>query len=38
MPFTRPAFADLLNAVDFVTSKDYPARGEVVDYKQAAAA
>jgi peroxiredoxin len=37
MPFTRPAFADLLNAVDFVTSKDYPARGEVVDYKQAAA-
>jgi peroxiredoxin len=28
MPFARPAFADILSAVRFVTSKDYPARGE----------
>ncbi|MEW5710576.1 MAG: hypothetical protein AB1830_17000 [Pseudomonadota bacterium] len=28
MPFSRPAFADVLNAVDFVTRNDYPARGE----------
>lgn len=28
MPFARPAFADLLGAVDFAISKDYPARGE----------
>ena len=38
MPFTRPAFPDLLNAIDFATSRNYPARGEVADYKQAAAA
>lgn len=30
MPFARPQFADLLNAIDFVVAKDYPARGEVV--------
>ena len=29
MPFARPHFRELLNAVDFVISKDYPARGEV---------
>jgi peroxiredoxin len=29
MPFARPHFRDLLSAVDFVISKDYPARGEV---------
>jgi peroxiredoxin len=29
MPFARPQFADVLNAVDFVVAKDYPARGEV---------
>jgi peroxiredoxin len=29
MPFARPAFADILKAVDFVLAKDYPARGEV---------
>jgi peroxiredoxin len=29
MPFARPAFADILGAIDFVVAKDYPARGEV---------
>lgn len=28
MPFARPPFADLLGAVDYAISKDYPARGE----------
>jgi len=28
MPFARPAFQDLLGAVDFAIAKDYPARGE----------
>lgn len=28
MPFVRPSFAELLQAVDFAISKDYPARGE----------
>ena len=28
MPFARPSFADVLQAVTFVTEKDYPARGE----------
>lgn len=28
MPFARPQFQDLLAAVDFAISKDYPARGE----------
>jgi len=28
MPFARPAFTDLLGAIDFAISKDYPARGE----------
>ena len=28
MPFARPGFQDLLAAVDFAISKDYPARGE----------
>ena len=31
MPFARPAFADILGALDYVIAKDYPARGEVVD-------
>ena len=30
MPFARPYFDDLLNAIDFVAEKNYPARGEVV--------
>ncbi len=28
MPFGRPQFGDLLQAIDFVTENDYPARGE----------
>lgn len=28
MPFARPSFADVLQAVAFVTEKDYPPRGE----------
>jgi peroxiredoxin len=28
MPFARPHFNEILQAVDFVLSKDYPARGE----------
>lgn len=28
MPFARPSFSDLLMAIDFAISKDYPARGE----------
>lgn len=31
MPFARPAFADILSALDFVIAKNYPARGEVTD-------
>jgi peroxiredoxin len=38
MPFARPGFGDILKAIDFVIEKDYPARGEVVDGKPAAAA
>ena len=38
MPFARPAFADILKALDFVLANDYPARGEVVDHKAAQAA
>ncbi|TRZ65191.1 MAG: AhpC/TSA family protein [Rhodocyclaceae bacterium] len=28
MPFARPQFQDMLGAIDFAISKDYPARGE----------
>ena len=28
VPFARPPFADLLGAVDYAITKDYPARGE----------
>jgi peroxiredoxin len=28
MPFARPHFNEIVQAIDFVTSKDYPARGE----------
>ncbi len=31
MPFARPHFADIVSALDFVISKNYPARGEVLD-------
>lgn len=30
MPFARPAFGDILQALDFVIARNYPARGEVV--------
>ncbi|MDP2697508.1 peroxiredoxin-like family protein [Thalassospira sp.] len=35
MPFARPAFADILGALDFVIAKNYPARGEVIDHSAA---
>lgn len=38
MPFARPAFGDILKALDFVIAKDYPARGEVVDHTASKAA
>lgn len=28
MPFARPHFREVMQAIDFVVSKDYPARGE----------
>ncbi|MBP2832975.1 AhpC/TSA family protein [Aquimarina sp. U1-2] len=28
MPFARPGFDDILNAIDYVMKNDYPARGE----------
>lgn len=28
MPFSRPAIPDLLSAIDYATTKNYPARGE----------
>ncbi|TKD66012.1 peroxiredoxin-like family protein [Flavobacterium sp. ASW18X] len=28
MPFARPEFDDLLNAIGYITKNDYPARGE----------
>lgn len=37
MPFARPAFGDILKALDFVIGKGYPARGEVVDLPAQAA-
>jgi peroxiredoxin len=37
MPFARPHFTDILAALDFVTAKNYPARGEVVNLPAAAA-
>ena len=37
MPFSRPHFADILTALDFVIAKNYPARGEVVTLSAQAA-
>ena len=37
MPFARPHFSDILAALDFVTAKNYPARGEVMNLPAAAA-
>lgn len=31
MPFARPSFAELLQALDFVIAKNYPARGEFTE-------
>jgi hypothetical protein len=28
MPFARPLFSELLQAIDFAIAKDYPARGK----------
>ena len=36
MPFARPHFSDIAKAVGFVLSKNYPARGEIVDHKASA--
>lgn len=36
MPFARPQFAEIVGALNFVLSKNYPARGEVVDLPAAA--
>jgi peroxiredoxin len=36
MPFARPHFADLVKGLDMVLARNYPARGEVVDLRQAA--
>ncbi len=38
MPFARPGFGEVLQALDFVLKADYPARGEVVDHHDAEAA
>jgi peroxiredoxin len=38
MPFARPPLAALLTGIDFVLAKDYPARGEVVNWEKAQAA
>lgn len=37
MPFARPNFGDLMKAVDFAITRNYPARGEIVDHARAAA-
>ena len=38
MPFSRPHFADVLTAIDYVVAHNYPARGEVERLPQHAAA
>jgi hypothetical protein len=30
MPFVRPAFGEMVQALDFIIKNDYPARGEYV--------
>ncbi|MBJ3776216.1 peroxiredoxin-like family protein [Acuticoccus mangrovi] len=37
MPFARPHFDDILKGIDFVVSKNYPARGEITALPAAAA-
>lgn len=38
MPFARPSMQAVLAGIDFVLAKDYPARGEVVNWEKAQAA
>lgn len=38
MPFARPHLADILGAIDYVVKNDYPARGEVDEIFETAAA
>lgn len=38
MPFARPNFADILQALDFVIKNNYPARGEIVEHRDETAA
>ena len=38
IPFARPAFREILGALDFVLKVDYPGRGEVIDHHAARAA
>jgi peroxiredoxin len=33
MPFARPHFDDVLTAINYAVDKNYPARGEVVDWR-----
>jgi peroxiredoxin len=37
MPFARPRFDDVLKALDVVIARNYPARGEIVNFRHAAA-
>jgi hypothetical protein len=30
MPFVRPNFQEMVQALDFIISTDYPARGEYI--------
>lgn len=36
MPFARPHFSDIAGAIKYVNSKDYPARGEIIDHNSVA--
>ncbi len=36
MPFARPHFSDITGSIKYVISKEYPARGEIVDHKSGA--
>ena len=33
MPFARPNFAEVVQALDVVLGQNYPARGEVLDHR-----
>ena len=34
MPFARPSFAEVVQALDVVIGKSYPARGQVLDHRR----